>query len=538
MAAPTTYNLADVWEMAADACADRTALVVGDRRLSYAELEERSNRLAHHLVQEGVEPGDHIGVYMENGTEYIESMLAAYKIRAVAININFRYREAELEHLFNDADLVGVIFQRRFAPLIESVRDACPELSWFLAVDDGSDASTAGLGGQDYEEVLAASKAGRDFLPRSNDDPYVIYTGGTTGFPKGVVWRNEDAFFACIGAGDPMRLEGPVSEPAQLLDRIIDGSFVYLPVAPLMHAAGQWTALSWLFAGGTVVLMPGSLDAKKLWETVEAEGANVVTIVGDAVARPLVDAFDAHGPYDVSSLMSLASGGAPLTSSMSAELQRIAPNAAIVDGYGSSETGAQATKRHGGDDADDGPKFSAYANTAVLNEETLEPVTPGSGEQGRVALRGHIPQGYYKDEEKTAETFVESAGHRWVLTGDLATVDEDGGVNLLGRGSGCINTGGEKVFPEEVEAVIKADDEVYDAIVVGVADDRWGQRVSAVVSAAPGATIDPERLRGFCRDRLAGYKTPKDIVVVDRVRRSPAGKADLRWAQSVAEENA
>ena len=293
---------------------------------------------------------------------------------------------------------------------------------------------------------------------------------------------------------------------------------------------------SWLFAGGTVVLLPGSLDAKKLWEVVEEEGANVVTIVGDAVARPLVDAFDEHGPFDVSSLMSLASGGAPLTPTMSAELKRIVPNAAIVDGYGSSETGAQATKRHGEDDGEDGPKFNAYANTAVLNEETLEPVAPGSGEQGRVALRGHIPQRYYKDDAKTAETFVESGGHRWVLTGDLATIDEDGGVNLLGRGSGCINTGGEKVFPEEVEAVLKADEEVYDAVVVGIDDDRWGQRVSAVVAAESGVDLDAERLRDFCRENLAGYKTPTDIVVVDEVRRSPAGKADLRWAKSVAEE--
>lgn len=541
MAAPTTYNLADVWEMAADACADRTAVIAGDRRLTYSELEERSNRLAHRFVREGVEPGDHIGVYMENGSEYIEAMLAAYKVRAAAININFRYREAELEHLFNDADLVGIVFHRKYAPLIEAVRDKCPRLSWSIAVDDGSGESNAALGALDYEETLAMSKPDRAFAPRSNDDPYVIYTGGTTGSPKGVVWRNEDAFFACVGAGDPMRLAGPVTDPSQLPDRIIDGSFVYLPIAPLMHAAGQWTVLSWLFAGGTVILMPGPLDPEWIWETVQAEGVNLITIVGDAVARPLVDAFDEHGPFEVGSVMSIGSGGAPLTPTMTAALSRIVPGAVIVDGYGSSETGAQATKRHfpgesGGDD--DGPRFTPYGDlTTVLDEETLEPVSPGSGAEGRVALRGHIPQGYYKDETKTAEAFVESGGHRWVLTGDMATVDADGGINLLGRGSGCINTGGEKVFPEEVEAVLKADDDVYDAVVVGVPDDRWGQRVSAVISASPGVTIDPERLRGFCSENLAGYKTPKDIIVVDEVRRSPVGKADLRWARSVAEES-
>lgn len=532
---PATFNLADIWEAAADACADRTALVCADRRLTYRDLEDRANRLAHHLVRVGVEPGDHVGLHLENGTEYLEAMLAAYKVRAVPININYRYLEDELRHLFVDADLVGLVYHRRYAARVAAVRDDCPELGWFLAVDDGSGENTAVLGGDDYEEVLAGSGPERSFGPRSGEDPYVIYTGGTTGFPKGVVWHQEDAFFACVGGGDPMRLGGPVQDPSELIDRIIDGSFVYLPLAPLMHAAGQWTVLSWLFAGGTVVLLPGSLDPRAVWDLVERERVNLLTVVGDAVIRPLLDEWDTSGPYEVGSLFSVASGGAPLTPSLKERLARALPDVVIADGFGSSETGAQGAHRHEKGAAFDGPTaFTPYGDTtAVLDPETNEPVEPGSGTVGRVALRGRIPRGYHKDPARTAQTFVVAGGHRWVLTGDMATVSADGTIELLGRGSGCINTGGEKVFPEEVESVLKACDGVYDAVVVGVDDDRWGQRVTAVVKPY-GEELDEERLVAHCRERLAGYKVPKTVVVVDEVRRSPAGKPDYRWAKEVA----
>lgn len=532
---PATFNLADVWEAAADVCTDRTALVCGTRRLTYRELEERANRLAHHLVRRGVEPGDHIGLLLENGTEYLEAMLAAYKVRAVPININYRYLEDELRHLFDDADLVGLLYHRRFAPRVAAVRYDCPGLGWYLAVEDGSREPTAALGGEDYEETLAASRPERAFGPRSGEDPYVIYTGGTTGLPKGVVWHQEDAFFACVGGGDPMRLEGPVKEPSELIGRIIDGSFVYLPVAPLMHAAGQWTVLSWLFAGGTVVVLPGSLDPGRVWETVASEQVNLLTVVGDAVLRPLLDEWDDSGPYEVQSLFSVASGGAPLTPSLKERLARVLPDVVIADGFGSSETGAQGAQRLGRGAATDGPTaFTPYGDTtAVLDPETHEPVEPGSGAIGRVALRGRIPQGYYNDPAGTARTFVVAGGHRWVITGDVATVSADGTIELLGRGSGCINTGGEKVFPEEVEAVLKGHDDVYDALVVGVDDDRWGQRVTAVVKPYREG-LDEEELVAFCKERLAGYKVPKAVVLVDEVQRSPAGKPDYRWARDVA----
>ena len=310
---------------------------------------------------------------------------------------------------------------------------------------------------------------------------------------------------------------------------------VFLPVAPLMHAAGQWTSLAWLYAGGTVVLLPGSLDAVAVWRTVEREHVNLMTVVGDPVVRPLVDAWVAEGPFDVSSLFSIGSGGAPLTPALKDQLITLVPDAAVVDGFGSSETGAQGSQRLEAGAASGGvTAFTPYPTTTVLDEETRRPVEPGSGQVGRVALRGRIPLGYYNAPDKTAETFVEADGDRWVLTGDMATVESDGTIRLLGRGSVCINTGGEKVYPEEVEAVVKTHPSVYDALVIGVDDDRWGQRVTVVVQPVEGATVSLDELADHCRASIAGYKVPRSIVTVDRIERSPAGKADYRWAKQVA----
>ncbi len=531
-----SYNLADVWEAVADLVAERTAVVCADVRRSYAEIEERANRLAHWLLQAGVQPGDHIGLYLTNCVEYFEAMLAAYKVRAVPININHRYVEAELAHLFRDADLVGVLYQQQFASRAAAIAPAVDRVGWWLAVEDGTAEPPAVEGAVGYEAALAGSSPDRDFGPRSDDDLYVIYTGGTTGMPKGVVWRVADAFFSCIGGGDPMRLMGPVSAPAEVLDRIIDGTFTFLPVAPLMHAAGQWTSLSWLFAGGTVVLLPGPLDAERVWRTVEAEKVNLLTVVGDAVVRPLVDAWEAAGPFDASSLFSIGSGGAPLTPGLRKRLMEILPGVTIADGFGSSETGAQGSQRieAGSAPTDGGTRFTPYGDTTVVDEDTLRPIPPGSGGVGRVALAGRIPQGYYNDPEKTAATFVVVDGRRYVLTGDLARVEDDGTITLLGRGSVCINTGGEKVHPEEVEAVLKTHPAVYDAVVVGAPDDRWGQRVTAVVQPVAGASPSLDELAAHCRSALAGYKVPKALLVVPEVQRTPAGKPDYPWALAAA----
>lgn len=523
MSEPTEFNFADIWEAVVDRVPDREALVFRDRRFTYGQIEARANQLAHHMATQGVGPGDHVGLYLMNCPEYVDALLAAYKLRAVPINVNYRYVEDELLYLLDDADVVGVLYNHELADRIDGVRESLPQVSWWLDVE------------QDYDAAIAPCSPDRDFGPRSGDDKYVLYTGGTTGMPKGVLWRQEDAFFSCIGGGDPMRLVGPVARPAEVLDRVIDDTFVYFPIAPMMHAAGQWTALSWWYAGGKVILAPPSLDPLYVWQTVQAEKVNLITVVGDPVVRPLVDEWERSGPYDVSTLLSVGSGGAPLSPVLRNRLAELLPNITVSDGFGSSETGAQGSYRTAGNSGDGHARFSPMDDTTVvLDEEAMTPIAPGSGVVGRVARTGHIPSGYYNDPEKTAATFVEVDGRRYVITGDMATVEEDGTIRLLGRGSGCINTGGEKVFPEEVEAVLKAHDAVYDAVVVGVPDDRWGQRVAAVVQPVEGFEPTLDELVAFGRPRLAGYKLPRSLVLVDEVVRSPAGKADHRWAQSVA----
>lgn len=533
-----SFNLADLWEAVTDRVAEREAALCGSRRVTYAELEARANRLASVLAAAGIGEGDHLGVHLRNGIEYLETMLAAYKLRAVPININHRYVADELRYLYDDAELVAVVVHDDLLERVREVRDPA-QLRLVLVVegDDPGINLDATAGEQGYEAALAGGDPERVDRQRSGDDRYVIYTGGTTGLPKGVVWRHEDAFFACVGGGDPMRLQGPVESPDEVLDRIIDGAFTSLPVAPLMHAAAQWTSLSWLLAGGRVVLLPGSFDAHEVWDTIEREGVNLLIIVGDAIARPLVDAWDAGPERDLSTLLSIGSGGAPLTPTLRDRLCEIAPNAAVVDGFGSSETGAQGSQRlEPGQAATGATRFAPYGDrTAVLDEQSFEMLEAGSGRTGRVALRGRIPLGYHNDPERTTATFVHAHGERWVLTGDVATVEADGTITLFGRGSACINTGGEKVFAEEVEAVLKSNPAIYDAVVVGVPDERWGQRVVAVAAAAPAAAASTVEVLEHCRTHLAGYKLPKQLIWVSEVQRTPVGKADYRWAATVAQ---
>lgn len=534
------YHFADIWEAISDRVPDRVAIVCDGVELSYGALEERANRLANALLAEGVRPGDHIGVYQVNGPRYFESMLAAFKLRAVPININYRYVAGELRYLLDDSNVVALVAHRQFTDRILEVAPELPAVHTVLSIDDGSGVALAD-GHLDYESTLAAASPGRDFEAevgeRSGEDRYVIYTGGTTGMPKGVVWTQEDAFFACIGGGDPMRLNGPVERPAELLDRIIEFDFVAFPLAPMMHAAAQWTSFSWLFCGAKVVMNPGSFDALATWRAIEDQKVSTLIVVGDAMARPLLDAWDEHGPFDTSSMFAFASGGAPLTPSLKDRLMEILPTTMITDGFGSSETGAQGSQRlQPGEKAGGMTRFVPMSDTTTVLSDDLQPVEPGSGDVGRVALTGRIPLGYYNDPEKSASTFVESGGKRWVLTGDMATVDEEGTIVLLGRGSQVINTGGEKVYPEEVEASLKAHPAVYDAVVVGVPDERFGQRVCAVVASVPGETVDLESLVAHARNDVAGYKVPRELVMVDTVVRSPVGKPDYLWAKRTAYE--
>jgi acyl-CoA synthetase (AMP-forming)/AMP-acid ligase II len=515
------FNLADLWEAVADEVPDRVALRCAGAERTYAQLEERSNRLAHWLLERGVRPHQHVGLYLQNCIEYVEAMLAAYKIRAVPINVNFRYVAEELRYLFNDADLVGVVTAPEYAERLAEVAPDTPQLRWSLVT------------GPDYEHALEASSPGRGFGPRSGDDHYVLYTGGTTGMPKGVLWRHEDAFFACMGGGDPSRPE--ITSVRELVERIAPEPTTFFTLAPLMHAAGCWTVMIYLLGGNRVVLWTGPLDPQEVWRTVERESVTATSAVGDAVLRPLLDGWDALDPKpDVGSLRVFSSGGAPLSAAVRERFLSTFPRIPLSDGYGSSETGIQAGRVFVGPTGDrPEPQFVAR-QAVVMDTETQQPVAPGSTAVGRVARTGRIPLGYYNDPEKTAATFVEWDGRRWSLTGDMGTVAADGTITLLGRGSICINTGGEKVYPEEVEAVLRRSDSVYDAVVVGAPDERWGQRVVAVVAPTPGAELTGDELRALARTYLAGYKVPKAVVFVDEIVRSPSGKADYRWAAEVA----
>jgi 3-oxocholest-4-en-26-oate---CoA ligase len=536
-----TYNLADLWEAVSDRVGEREALVCGDRRLTYGQLEDRANRLANHLREVGVGSGDFVGCYLTNGTEYLEALLACFKLRAVPVNINYRYVADELRYLLDDSGAVALLCNEQFVPRVAEVAGTLPALRHTLVVSStpGRPADLADTGVPDpvdYETTLAASSPERPVVEgRGDDDIYVLYTGGTTGMPKGVVWRMGDAFFGCIGGGDPMRMSGPVGSPDEVLDRLVDFDFTFYALAPLMHAAAQWVSIMWFLCGAKVVLHAGPFDGERVWRTVEDEKISLLTVVGDAMARPMCDAWDENGPFDTSSLFSVSNGGAPLTPALRDRLRAIVPHALLTDGFGSSEAGIQGSRRlAAGDEAGDAVTFDSVAEGTVVLGEDDRPVEPGSGVIGRVAMSGHIPLRYHNAPQKTAETFVEIDGVRHVLTGDMARVEADGSVVLLGRGSVCINTGGEKVFPEEVESVLKDHPCVYDVLVVGVPDDRWGERVAAVVQPDAGAEVTLDDLDAHCEGRLAGYKKPRTLVLVDEVVRSPAGKADYRWARRTA----
>jgi acyl-CoA synthetase (AMP-forming)/AMP-acid ligase II len=388
-----------------------------------------------------------------------------------------------------------------------------------------------------YEEALATGSAERIFTGRSSDDLYCACTGGTTGLPKGVMWRHEDIFFAAMGGGDLRRTQGPITVPEQLRERVDPSPMTMLMLPPLMHVSAQWGTFIMLYTGGKAVfLAPGVFDAEAAWKAIEAEQVNTVTLVGNAMARPLLDYYAAHHP-DASSLFSVGSGGAILSASTKARIHELLPHVIVADGFGSSETGVA-----GGElttavtEAREMPVFNMDATTTILDED-LEPLVPGDGRIGNLARRGHIPLGYYKDPAKTATTFVEKDGVRWVLPGDMATVESDGSIVLHGRGSVSINTGGEKVFPEEVETALLAYPAIEDVVVVGVPDEHWGERVVAVAKPKVDTALGLGELQRFARAHLAGYKVPRSLVTVDAVVRTPSGKPDYVWARDIAQSD-
>ena len=527
-------NLADLFELVADEVPDAVAMVSGERRLTYRELDRRADRLAHHLPAAGVGPGDRVGVQLANGTEYVETMLACFKIRAVPVNVNYRYVTRELEYLYADAGLVGLVFHRRFGPAVTGALGALADRRAVLEVADGAPAVGVGV---DYEEALAASPEGRDFPARSAGDLYCVYTGGTTGMPKGVLWRHDDIFFAAMGGGDPFALGQP-HHPSRGAGRA--------GAAPRGHGAGHPAvhARRRPLAGllhplrrrhGRDDRRAARFDPVEVWRLVEAERANAVVVVGDAMARPLLDVLAADPDrYDLSSLMAVGSGGAVLSPSTKAQLAELLPGRIVADRFGSSETG-QVGGEAPADDPFGPPRLRVDERTAVLDAD-LRPVVPGSGVIGHLARGGHVPLGYLGDPDATAATFVERDGIRWALPGDLATVAGDGTITVLGRGSLCINTGGEKVFPDEVEAALKGHPHVADALVVGL-------RRRAVRPAGGRPRPGPPRawrsgrteLRAHGHELLTGYKVPRQFVFVDEIVRSPSGKPDYPHARSVAE---
>jgi 3-oxocholest-4-en-26-oate---CoA ligase len=524
-------NIADLFEHAADAFPERVAIACGARTATFAELEKRSNQLAHHLAEQGFGHGDHIGLYSRNSIEAIETLIATYKLRAVPVNINYRYVENELRYLFDNADLAGVVHERRYSPLVEAVAPQTPALRHRLVVEDGTDTDFTGAA---YEPALAAQPETRDFPERSPDDLYLLFTGGTTGYPKGVMWRHEDVWRVLGGGidfvtGEPLADEWTQSERGKE-----SGGLTRLVCAPLIHGAAQWAALPSLFGGDKVVLMP-RFDPHEVWRAIAHHEVRVMTIVGDAMARPLIEAFE-QGDYDASSLVAISSHAALFSPSVKDQYLAVLPNVVITDAIGSSESGfnglAMITKDspRGG-----GPRVQSGPNTIVVGEHGQR-VRPG--EVGRIARGGHVPLGYYKDPEKSAKIFVEVDGARYVVPGDFARLEEDGTITLLGRGNVSINTGGEKVFPEEVEAALKSYPDVFDALVVGVPDDRLGQRVAALVQPRTDATIDFTALDAHVRERVAGYKIPRSLWIVAQIGRAPSAKPDYRWAKAHTEQHA
>ncbi|WP_067813749.1 acyl-CoA synthetase [Actinomadura kijaniata] len=520
------FNHADLFEGVADAIGDRVALVCGDQRLTYAALDAHANRLAHHLAAAGVGPGDHVAVQLYNGVEYAAAMLAALKLRAVPINVNYRYVENELLYVYDDSGSVALLYDVEFEERVANTLPRASTLRHLVAVG-GAPAIPDAV---PYAEALANSPDTRDFPPRSGTDTYIIYTGGTTGMPKGVMWDVEQLLFAFWNPTFPRpKTPEDVVEMARN-----SGPMVMMPVAPLMHGAAQMaTFISWWM--GATVVYTRRFDATEVWRTIEREKVNSLTITGDAMAIPMAEEL-ARGDYDTSSLLAFVSTGAILTGTVRDRVQELLPNTIIMDRFGSTESGSTA-EAVAGSTPEKGLRFAPDVADVTVLDDALRPVRPGSGVIGQVARSGHIARGYYNDPEKTARTFPEVDGRRWLLTGDIATVEQDGSIAVYGRGSQAINTGGEKVFPEEVEAVLKGHPDVYDAVVTGIPDERWGNRVAAVVQPV-GAPPSPEDLDAHCRKELSGYKVPRAYAFVKEMKRSPAGKADYRWAKKVAAESA
>ena len=530
------WNLADLFELVAETCPERPALLHGTHGIArtWREVDRRANALARHFAH-GHRPGDKISIYAHNRPEFVEALMGAMKARLVPVNVNYRYREDELAYLFDNSDSTVVVYEATYADRVAKVRDRVPNVREWIELDDGAPGNAFAL---PYEQIVGAGAERLD-VRRSPDDLLFLYTGGTTGMPKGVMWTQSALWHTLGGGGNVVLGEKPSASLEEQQGRIADASRAQrlLPGSPLMHGTGLFTTLNALGGGGACVTLPSrSLDAVELWSTVEARQVAAISIVGDAFAKPMLKALDEHpGRWDLSSCKLIVSSGVMWSPQVKQGLLRHLSQAVLFDSFGSSEAtgfGAEITAR--GMTTQIG-RFRIGPSCKVFTPDGLE-VQPGSGEAGFVARSGPIPLGYYKDEKKTAETFRTLQGVRWAIPGDWCTVNEDGTLNLLGRGSVCINTGGEKVYPEEIEETLKAHPDVYDAVVVGVPDEKWGEAVTALVELRPAANASEEELRLVVRERLAGYKTPKHVVFVPSIGRSPSGKVDYKGLKALAKQ--
>ncbi len=526
------FQLADLYECLCDARPDAEVLIAGDRRCTRAQLDARANQLAHYLTAQGIRRGGHVGVYAYNRLEWVETLLACWKIGAATINVNFRYVTDELRYIWDNSDMVGLVYERSFADRVRELASEFPALRTYLMLNDGSD-SEADAPGVPYEDAVSAHSSERGFEPRSGDDIYLLYTGGTTGMPKGVLWRHEDLYFNIAS-----QLTGGIESPEEIVKQADNPlGMRTLTLSPLMHGGGQYPLFITILNGG-VGLFPISrhFDPHEVLAIVERERVVALSIIGDAMGRPLAEAkLDKRSSYDTGSLIAISTGGAVLTDPVRKLLRAAFGRVFITGGIGSSEIGSAARETPAFDPTT-GPRFALDDTVAVLDDK-VQRIEPGSGGIGRLARSGHIPLGYYKDEAKTAATFVtDDRGVRWVLPGDYARVEDDGTITLLGRGSECINSGGEKIFPDEVETVISQLPAVRYAVVVGVPDLHWQERVVALVELEDAtATLTLDDVQDHCRRHLAGYKLPRSLVTSE-IQRTPSGKVNYVWAKEYAEK--
>jgi fatty-acyl-CoA synthase len=536
------FHFASIWETLADTLPQRTAVVHGDRRFTWAEYDERAARIAAAYSAAGLGPDSKIGLFLYNGNEYLEAHYGAFKMRGVPINVNYRYMDEELWYLLDNSDAEAIVFHSSLGDRVERVRARLPKLKLLIEVDDGAAGQVPVA--RRYEEVIA-SHSPMERITRSEDDIYMLYTGGTTGMPKGVMYDMGGLTRSFAQLGFPLLGLTPPADAADVAPMIkgvieAGAGLTSMPCAPLMHGTGVWLgAMIPQLGGATIVtLQSRSLDADEVLRTAQHEGVTNMTIVGDAFAKPIIRAIDtaiaAGTPYDLSGLKMIISSGVMWTAEVKEQLLDRIEQVILLDAIGSSEGSmGNSISMKGLPPAT--AKFTSNPTTKVFKEDNTE-VTPGSDEVGMVAAGGMVPLGYFKDEAKSARTFRTIDGVRYSFPGDMAMVAADGSLILLGRGSQVINSGGEKIFPEEVEESVKRVEGVLDCLVVGIDDEKFGQAVTAVASLVEGATVSEAQVIAGVKGDLAAYKAPKRVIFVSQVPRAPNGKADYGTTKQLAND--